>query len=78
MSCGVACRCGSDLVWLWLWCRPAAVAPIQPLAWELPSAKDAVLKSKKEKKYHTSFCVENKLSCGEGQVQGDQSEYVLV
>ena len=21
--------------WL-LWCRPAAVAPIQPLAWELP------------------------------------------
>ena len=21
-----------------LWCRPAAVAPIQPLAWELPYA----------------------------------------
>jgi len=20
----------------WLWCRPAAVAPIQPLSWELP------------------------------------------
>ena len=27
-------RRGSDPVWLWLWRRPAAVAPIQPLAWE--------------------------------------------
>ena len=25
-----------DLVLLWLWCRPAAVALIQPLAWEPP------------------------------------------
>ena len=25
-------------MWLWLWCRPAAVAPIQALAWELPYA----------------------------------------
>ena len=32
-SCGVGCVCGSDLVWLWR--RPAAAAPIQPLAWEL-------------------------------------------
>ena len=23
---------------LWLWCRPAAVALIQPLAWKLPYA----------------------------------------
>ena len=23
---------------LWLWCRPAAAAPIRPLAWELPYA----------------------------------------
>ena len=23
-----------DLVWLWLWCRPAATAPIRLLAWE--------------------------------------------
>ena len=35
-----------DLVWLWLWCRPSAAAPIRPLAWERPS----VLKSKKKKK----------------------------
>ena len=27
-----------DPVLPWLWCRPAAVAPIQPLAWELAYA----------------------------------------
>ena len=33
-----------------LWHRPAATAPIQPLAWELPYAMGAALKSKKKKK----------------------------
>ena len=27
-SYGVGCRCGLDLMLPWLWCRPAAVAPI--------------------------------------------------
>ena len=27
-----------DPALLWLWCRPAAVAPIRPLAWEPPYA----------------------------------------
>ena len=31
----------------WMWHRPAAVALIRPLAWELPHAADAALKSKK-------------------------------
>ena len=35
---------------LWLWRRPAAVAPIGPLAWELPQAVGAALKKKKKKK----------------------------
>ena len=35
---------------LWLWCRPAAVAPIRPLAWELPCAVSAALKTKGKKK----------------------------
>ena len=35
MSCCVGCRQGSDLALLWLWCRPAAIALIQPLAWKL-------------------------------------------
>ena len=35
---------------LWLWCRLAAVAQIQPLAWELPCAMGVALKSKEKKK----------------------------
>ena len=31
-SCGVGHRCGSDLALLWCWCKPAAEAPIGPLA----------------------------------------------
>ena len=46
MSCGIGCRHGLDLVWLWLWCTPAAVAPIQPLVWESPYAMSEALKSK--------------------------------
>ena len=49
MSCGVGCRCGSDMALLWLWCRLAAIALIRPLAWELPYASSAALKSKKIK-----------------------------
>ena len=42
-------RCGLDPTLLWLWCRPEAAAPIQPLAWELPYASGAALKNKKIK-----------------------------
>ena len=50
MSYGVGRRCGLDPVLLWLWCRPAAVSLIQPIAWEPPYATGAGLKSKKKKK----------------------------
>ena len=33
-SCGVGRRHGWDLALPWLWCRPAAIALIQHLAWE--------------------------------------------
>ena len=49
MSCGVGCRCGSDLALLWLWCRPVAKAPIGPLAWEPPCAMGVALKRKTKK-----------------------------
>ena len=49
MSCGVGRRHGSYPALLWLWCRPAANAPIQPLAWEPPYAASAALKKKKKK-----------------------------
>ena len=40
---------GLDPALLWLWCRPAAVALIGPLAWEPPYAVDVALKNKKQK-----------------------------
>ena len=37
-----------DLALLWLWCRPAAAALIQPLAWESPYAEGVALREKKK------------------------------
>ena len=39
-----------DLVLLWLWCRPAATAPIRHLAWETTHAAGAALERQKKKK----------------------------
>ena len=49
MSCGVGLRHGSDPRLLWLWCRPPTVAPICPLAWELPYAASVAVKRKRKK-----------------------------
>ena len=49
MSCGVSCRCGSDLALLWFWHRLAAVASTRLLAWEPAYAAGAALKRKKKK-----------------------------
>ena len=46
MSYGIDRRHNSDPVLLWLWCRPATVALIRPLAWEHPYAAGVALKSK--------------------------------
>ena len=48
MSCGVRHRCSSDPALLWLWCRPAATAPIRPLAWEPPYAAAAAQEMEKK------------------------------
>ena len=50
MSCGVGCRCGSNLAWLWLWCRPVASALIRLLAWEPLYAEGVALEKTKKKK----------------------------
>ena len=57
LSCGVGCRCTSDPALLWLWHRPAATAPIRPLAWEPPYAEGAALEmaKKKKKSLETTF-----------------------
>ena len=36
-----------DPALLWLWCKMAAAALTQPLAWELPYAPDTALKRQK-------------------------------
>ena len=48
MNCVVGRRRGSDPALLWH--RPAAITPIQPLAWEPPYAASEALKKKKERK----------------------------
>ena len=50
MSCDVGHRHGLDPALLWLWHRPAAAAPIGPLAWEPPYAASVALKRQKKKK----------------------------
>ena len=55
MSCGVGHRSGTDPELLWLWHRPVAVAPIRPLAWELPYATGTALKRQKEKKINLTL-----------------------
>ena len=53
MNCGVGHRHILDLVLPWLWYRPAAAAPVRPLAWEHPHAVGVALKCKKKKKQKT-------------------------
>ena len=50
MSCGVVRRLGLDPELLWLWCRPAATAPIRPLAWESTYAVGMALEKAKKQK----------------------------
>ena len=47
MSSGIGHRYGLDPALLWLWHRPAAVAPVGPQAWKPPYAVGAALKTKK-------------------------------
>ena len=61
VSCGVGCRCGSDLALLRPWYRPAAAAPIRPLAWELSYATSVALKRKNRKRSISSGLRQNVL-----------------
>ena len=64
MSCGVGRRHSSDPTLLWLWRRPATIAPIRPLAWEPPYAMGAALeKAKKTKKKKLNFNYIKLCSC---------------
>ena len=68
MSYGVGCRRGLDpeLVWLWLWRRLVATAPIRPLAWESPCAVSEALEKtdkKNPKKLNFKYVVSNSILC---------------
>ena len=49
VSCGIGGRHDSDPVLLWLWCTPAATAPIRPLAWNLHMPQVQPWKRQKDK-----------------------------
>ena len=59
LSCVVGCRCASDPALLWLWCRPAAIAVIRPLAWEPPHAAAGAAQemAKRQKKKRANICI---------------------
>ena len=61
VSCGVACRRDLDPALLWLWRRPVATAPIQPLAWEPAYGEGAALEMAKrqKKKKERAFVASN-------------------
>ena len=65
MSCGVSCGCSSDPTLLWQWCRPVAIALIQPLAGELPHVMGVALKSKIKIKINVKKLVSHKEEYGE-------------
>ena len=67
MSCGVGRKCGSDVALLWLWCRPAAIALIRPLAWESAYAMGVALKRPKRKgKYEANKLLERSKMSSDG------------
>jgi len=63
---------------LWLWLRPAATAPVRPLAWEPPytagsrprNGKKMKEKRKKERKKEKLTDLENTLVVAEGEREG--------
>ena len=73
-------RSSSDPALLWLWCRPAATAPIGPLAWEPPYAagtaveKAKIQKNKKKKIQSTDISVVPWPTCSGHRVSPDLKE----
>ena len=60
MICGVGHRRGLNLALLWLWCRPAAAAPMQLLAWEHPYCWGYGPKKTKIQKQENLFVIKTK------------------
>ena len=67
MSCGVGHRHGPDPMLLWLWCQPAATAPIGHQAWESLYARGVAIKSRPEIPLGNVFVL--------SAAQGDETAY---
>ena len=77
MNCGVGRRCALDPAFLWLWQRPTAIAPVEPLAWEPPNAEGAALKRHTHKKT-TYYTIPFKLGSRIGKSIETKSRLVVV
>ena len=75
MRCGVGHSLSLNPRLLWLWCRLAAVALIQVLAWEFPYASGKALKSEKTKKKKKK---ERKKKEKRRKMRGEKKEYSLL
>ena len=80
-SCVLGLGWGSDLALLWLWCRPAAAAPIRPLTWEsYPSG--ASLKRQKKKlswefpQWYSRLRIWHCYICGSDSIPGPETSIV--
>ena len=79
MSCGVGRRHGLDPALLWLWRRPAAIAPIRSLAWEPPYAEGAAPKmAKRHTHTHTHTHSENIQLGNHRMIQVYKNSFVLI
>ena len=76
VSCGIGRRCGSHSSLLRLWHRLAAVALIQPLAWEFPCTTGAALK-RREKKIYLGNLASNEKVVGCIHIQNKEKYMVL-
>ena len=70
MSCDVGRSRSLDPMLLWLWRRPAAIALIRSLAWELLYAMGVALKIFKKKKKGTQvqYMLDNKAATSAGDI----------
>ena len=73
MSYDVVCRPGSDPTLLWLWCWPAAVTLIGPLAWEPLYMAGVALNSRGKKNQYEFVEYINSLSQASSRVWSHES-----
>ena len=75
VRCGAGHRHSSDPTMLWLWCRPAAVALIPPLAWKLSYSAGTALKTEKKKKVLALLAIKSRKD--NGRLNQESNAFIL-